>query len=65
MVGTHRAGAVAEVSLEPHQGAVTYLFKRLELDPAARGVHGPGQIAVSRLRRADQVAQVHAVAFQL
>ena len=52
VVGADRAGPVAQVGLQPHQGAVADLLQRLQLDPAARGLHRPGQVAVPRPRLA-------------
>ena len=65
VVGAHRAGAVAQVSLELHQGAIAGLLERLQPDPAAGGIHRPGQITPPGARRADQIAQLHALALQL
>ncbi len=65
VVGAHRAGAVAQVSLELHQGAIAGLLERLQLDPAAGGIHRPSQISPPGARRADQIAQLHALALQL
>ena len=65
VVGAHRAGAVAQVSLELHQGAIAGLLERLQLDPAAGRIHRPSQITPPGTRRADQIAQLHALALQL
>ena len=65
MVGAHRAGPVTQVGLQPHQGAVAGLLQRLQLDPAADGRGRAGQVARALLRRAGQVAQVHALALEL
>ncbi len=65
VVGAHRTGAVTQVGLELHQGAIAGLLKRLQLDPAAGGIHRPGQITAAGARRADQIAQLHALALQL
>ena len=62
MVGAHRPGTVAQIGLPLHQGAMADLLQRLELDPAARHIDGPGQVTVPRPRLAEQVAQVHALA---
>ena len=45
VVGADRAGPVAQVGLQLHQRAVADLLQRLQLDPAARGIHRPGQVA--------------------
>ena len=65
VVGAHRTGAVAQVSLELHQGAIAGLLERLQLDPAPGRIHRPGQITPPGPRRADQIAQLHALALQL
>ena len=65
MVGAHRASAVAQVSLELHQGAIARLLERLEPDPAAGGIRRRGQITPPGAGRADQIAQFHALALQL
>ena len=65
VIGAHRAGPVAQVRQELHQGAVADFLERLEPDPAACGIHRPGQIAVPGAGSAHEVAQVHALAFQL
>ncbi len=65
MVGADRAGPVAQVGLQLHQGAVAGLFERLQLDPAARGIRRSGQVPSSRSRLAGQVAQLHALALKL
>ena len=65
MVGAHRAGPVAQVGLQQHQGAIAGLLQRLQLDTAAGGIHRSGQVTPSRSRRTDQIAQVHALAFEL
>ena len=65
MVGAYRAGPVTQIGLPLHQGAVADLLQRLELDPAARHIDGPGQVAVPGSRLAEQVAQVHALALDL
>ena len=63
VVGADRAGPVTELGLQPHQGAVAGFLQRLHPDPAPGRVHRHGQVAGPR--RADQVAQVHALAFQV
>jgi hypothetical protein len=65
VVGADGASPVARVGLQLHQGAVTGLLQRLQLDPAARGVHRPGQVTAWHLRLAQQIAQVHALPLDL
>src|ERR1039457_1524157 len=65
VVGAHRTGPVAQVGLQQHQGAIAGLLQRLQLDPAAGGSHRSGQVAPSRSRRTEKIAQVHALALKL
>jgi len=65
MVGTHRTCPVAQIGLQPHQGPVANLLERLQGDPAAGNLHRPGQVAVPRSCRAEQVAQAHTLALNL
>ena len=65
VVGADRPGPVAQVGLQQHQGAVADLLQRLQLDPAARRLRRPGQVARPRPRRAEQVAQVRALPVEL
>jgi hypothetical protein len=65
MVGADRTGPVAQVSLQLHQGAITDLLQRLELDPATGRIHGSGQVPRSRPRRAGEITQIDALALQL
>jgi hypothetical protein len=65
VIRAHRAGPVAQVREELHQGAVADFLERLEPDPAACGICRPGQVTVPGAGGAHQVAQVHALAFQL
>lgn len=64
MIGADRSRPVAQVGLQPHQCAIAGLLQRLQLDPAPRGLYGPGQISGLRPRRAGQVAQLRTLAFQ-
>ena len=65
VVGADRAGPVAQVGLQLHQRAVADLLQRLQLNPAAGGIHRPGQVAAARPGLGEQVAQVHALALEL
>ena len=65
VVGADGAGPVTLIGLQLHQGAVADLLQRLQLDPAPGRLHRPGQVTRSRPCRADQVAQVHALALEL
>jgi len=65
VVGADGAGPVARVGLQLHQGAVTGLLRRLQLDPAARGIRRPGQVTAAHPRPAQQIAQVHALPLDL
>jgi hypothetical protein len=64
VVSAERARAVAQIGLELHQRAVADLFQRLQLDPAPGGFHGSGQVTRAPPRRAQQIAQVHALALE-
>ena len=64
VVGAHGTGTVAQVGLQQHQGAIAGLLQRLQLDPAAGGIHRSGQVARARPRRAEQIPQVRALAFE-
>ncbi len=65
VVGADRTGPVAQVGLQQHQGAVAGLLQRLQLDPAAGGIHRSGQVTRPRPRRTQQIAQVRALALKL
>ena len=65
VVGADRAGPVAQVGLQQHQGAIAGLLQRLQLDPAAGGIHRSGQVTPSRARLTEKIAQVHALALKL
>ena len=65
VVGADRAGPVTQVGLQQHQGAIADLLQRLQLDTAAGSVHRSGQVTPSRSRRTNQIAQVHALPFEL
>ena len=56
VVGTDGARTVAQIGLELHQGAIADLLKRLQLNPAARGLHRPGQVTAARPRLTQQIA---------
>jgi hypothetical protein len=65
VVGADRAGPVSQLGLQLHQGAVAGLLQRLQLKPAPRHIHRPGQVAAARSLLAEQVAQAHALPFDL
>ena len=65
MIGTDGACAVAQIGLQLHQGAIADLLKRLQLNPAARGIHRPGQVPATRPRLAQQIAQADALPLDL
>ena len=65
MVGAQRAGPVAEIGLQPHQGPVAGLLQRLQRYPPPGGLHGSGQVTGGGLGLAQQVAQLHALALKL
>ena len=57
-------GTVAQVGLQQHQGAISGLLQRLQLDPVADGIHRSGQVTRARPRRAEQIPQVCALALK-
>ena len=64
VVGADRTGAVAQIGLQQHQGAIPGLLQRLQLDPAADSIHRPGQVTRTRPRRTQQITQVRALALK-
>jgi hypothetical protein len=59
------AGPVAHVRLQLHERAIAGLLQRLQLDPPARGLRCPGQVALPRACCAEQIAQLSAVPLEL
>ena len=64
MIGADGTGAVAQIGMQQHQGAIPGLLQRLQLDPAAHGIHRPGQVTGTRPRRTQQITQVRALALK-
>ena len=65
VVGTHRTGPVAQVSLQQHQVPVADFLQWLQLDPAPGRRAPPPQVTGSRPRGTEQIAQVHALTVEL
>ena len=65
VVGTDRPGQVAQVSLEQHQVPVADFLQWLQLDPAPGRLRRPRQVAGSRPRGTEQIAQVRALTVEL
>ena len=65
VVGADGAGPVAQLGLQLHQGAVADLLQRLQLNPAARHIHRPGQVTAPHPPLAEQVAQAHTLPLDL
>ena len=65
VVGADGTGPVAQVGLQQHQGAIPGLLQRLQLDPAARGIHRSGQVTRTRPRRTSRSHKLRALALEL
>jgi hypothetical protein len=65
VVGADRAGPIAQVGLQQHQGAIAGLLQRLQLDAAAGGIDRSCQVTPARTCLTEKIAQVHALALKL
>ena len=65
VVGADGSGAVTEVGLQLHEGAVARFLQRLQRNPAPCRGDGCRQLTSPPLRLADDRAQVDAIALQL
>ena len=65
VIGADRAGPVAQVGLQQHQGAIAGLLQRLQLDAAAGGIDRSCQVTPARSCLTEKIAQVHALAHKL
>jgi hypothetical protein len=61
VVRADRAGPVAQVGLQQHQGAITGLFQRLQLYPAPRSLYRTEHVTGPRPRGGEQITQVSAL----
>ena len=65
VVGADGTGTVAQVGLQQHQSAIACLLQRLQLDPAADGIHRSGQVTRTRPCRTQQITQIRGLALEL
>jgi hypothetical protein len=65
VISTYSAGPIAEIGLQPHQGAVTGLLQWLQLYSSSYRVNRTREVTRSGSVRTEQVAELDALTLQL